>query len=419
MNAGRKFAFFLALGFLFSMMSVGHGQGTKQGLLPLSLNDSQVSSEAPIVVIGTLIDGTGARPVPDAVVVITNGFITAVGPRERIAIPRNARIFSFPLGTILPGFINAHVHTKYDEQQLQAWAREGITTVRDLGESVDKPWFALRDQLRANPKNTRIVAAGPVLAAPDGFVKEVSLEATSPEDAQAKVDQLIDAGADVIKIGLNSPILPEFSPDVVTAIAKAAHSRGRPVAAHVISAHGMGVAVEAGVDDINHLAPIGDKSEALIRQAVAARIYWIPTLEPGLAPPKERPSAQEQATPRQKPSRREKAMDSFKYFLKLGGLVALGNDSGSMPDVQVGMPIKEILSMRQEAGMTPMQIIEAATRHAARVCKLEKEIGTLEPGKLADLLVVEGNPLEDLNVLTNARLVIHNGVVIREEKECP
>jgi len=77
------------------------------------------------------------------------------------------------------------------------------------------------------------------------------------------------------------------------------------------------------------------------------------------------------------------------------------------------MPIKEILSMH-EVEMTPMQIIEAATRRAARVCRLEKELGTLQPGKLADLLVVEGNPLEDLNALTKIRLVIHDGVLIRE-----
>jgi imidazolonepropionase-like amidohydrolase len=199
-------------------------------------------------------------------------------------------------------------------------------------------------------------------------------------------------------------------PDVVKAVT-AAHTR-KPVA--LVGQRSWDVAVEARVDDINHLAPIGDKSEALIRQAKETGIYWIPTLEPQLGPP---PGKAQPPPPggKAQPTQRAKAIESFKYFLSLGGAVALGNDSGSMPGVQVGMPIKEILMM-QEAGLTPMQIIEASTRHAARVCRLEKEIGTLQAGKRADLLVVDGNPLEDLKALTKTRLVVHDGVIIREER---
>lgn len=408
MNSKAKFTLFLIMGCFLTMIGIsGQDKGRK---------------DLPIAVIGTLIDGTGAEPVPEAVVVIEDGSISAVGPRGKIKIPGHARILRFPGGTLLPGFINAHVHSKYDEEKLQTWAREGVTTVRDLGEAADKPWFALRDRLRANPKNARIVAAGPVLTCAGGFIEEVSLIVASAEDARDKVNKLIDAGADVIKVGLNSPLLPELSPDVVKAIVRAAHDRGKPVAAHVVSAHGMGVAVEAGIDDISHLAPIGDKSEALIRQTQAAGIYWIPTLEPRLGPPQEKtapgnnPPAADQAPPKGRPTRREMALESFKSFLRLGGLVALGNDAGTLPGVHVGMPIKEILSLQQEAGMTPMQIIVAATLQAARVCRLDKELGTLERGKRADLLVVEGNPLEDLRTLTKIRLVIHDGVIIQENE---
>jgi hypothetical protein len=156
------------------------------------------------------------------------------------------------------------------------------------------------------------------------------------------------------------------------------------------------IALDAGVDDINHLASFGKKSDALIRRIVKSGVYWIPTIEP--IPP----------------SHRERGIDAFRRFIKAGGKVALGNDSGSLPDVQVGMPIKEIQLMH-DAGMTPMEIIAAATRHAALVCNLEDQPGTLQPGKLADVLVVEGNPLEDLQTLTNIRLVIHEGVIIRKE----
>ena len=255
MTTKVKFTSILVLGCLLSMMSVSGRQRNEEELPAQGLKNSQESTGVPIAVTGTLIDGTGAEPVPEAVVVIKDRYIAAVGSRKDIKIPENARVFSFPHGTLLPGFINAHVHSKYDEMQLQTWAREGVTTVRDLAEAMGVPWFTLRDQLRANPKNARIVAAGPVFTVADGFVKEVSLIVTSPEDAQEKVNKLIDEGADVIKIGLNSPIYPELSPDVVKAIVNTAHSRGKPVAAHVISAHGMCVAVEAGVDDISHLAP--------------------------------------------------------------------------------------------------------------------------------------------------------------------
>lgn len=357
---------------------------------------SAPSARVPLVLTGTIIDGTGAEPVVDAAVVIKGKRITAVGPRKEIEIPGNAQFISFPGGTLLPGFINTHVHSKYNEGLLEAWALEGVTTVRDLAAAVDLPWFTLRDKLRTNPKCARVVAAGPVFTVPKGFIKEVSLIVTSPKDAQQKVNQLIDDGADVIKIGLNCPLNPVLSREEMAAIVKTAHQRGKPVAAHVISAHGLRIALDAGVDDINHLASFGKKSDALIRQIVKSGVYWIPTIE---------------ATPL---SFREKGIDAFRRFIKAGGKVALGNDSGSLPGVQVGMPIKEIQFMH-EAGMTPMQIITAATRNAARVCNLQDQLGTLQPGKLADVLVVEGNPLEDLQTLTNVRLVIHEGVIIRKE----
>jgi len=397
MSSKARFISLFFMSCLCFLMSAGATHSPGEKLSAPGPDDPKGSSGIPIAVTGTLIDGTGVAPVPDAVVVIEDGQITAAGPRKEVKIPANARILEFPGGTLLPGFINAHVHTMFDDKKLKAWAREGVTTVRDLAEAANLEWFALRDKLRADPRNARIVAAGPVFTCADGFLKEVSLVVSSPEDARAKVKALIDQGADVIKVGLNSPIYPELSPDVVKAIVDAAHGRGKPVAAHVISAQGMGVAVEAGVDDLSHMAPIGAKPEALIRQAKEKGIYWIPTFEP----------------PRGDPPR-QKVKDDFRLFLDLGGAVALGNDSGSMPNVQVGMPIKEILFM-QDAGMTPMRIIEAATRQAARVCRLENEIGTLQPGKRADLLVVDGNPLEDLNALTKTRLVIHDGIIIRLE----
>jgi imidazolonepropionase-like amidohydrolase len=108
-------------------------------------------------------------------------------------------------------------------------------------------------------------------------------------------------------------------------------------------------------------------------------------------------------------------LDNLSRFVKEGGMVALGTDfSGYIFDFESGMPMTEIFLMKK-AGMTPMEIIVAATKHAAFVCSLGDQIGTLEPGKIADILVVNSNPLDDLNALKDVRVVIRNGEIIRWE----
>ncbi|MFN2109544.1 MAG: amidohydrolase family protein, partial [Anaerolineae bacterium] len=107
--------------------------------------------------------------------------------------------------------------------------------------------------------------------------------------------------------------------------------------------------------------------------------------------------------------------DNLRRFLEVGGTVVMGNDGGYLPGLEIGMPVQELLAM-QDAGLTPMQIIVAATHNAAHVCGLENELGTLEVGKLADVLVVDGDPLQDLQALKDVHLVIHGGVIIRDER---
>ncbi len=108
-------------------------------------------------------------------------------------------------------------------------------------------------------------------------------------------------------------------------------------------------------------------------------------------------------------------VNNVRQFAEAAGQVALGNDYGGGPgDFELGIPMYEVEKL-SEAGLTPMQIIMASTKNAAHVSNMEQEIGTLEPGKMADVLVVGGNPLEDLQALTKVRLVVHSGVIIRDE----
>ncbi len=351
-----------------------------------------------IVIYGTIIDGTGAAPVKNGALVISGDRIAGVGEKGKVNVPAGAKVFEVKGGTILPGFINTHVHTNgFKEDTLKTWAREGVTTVRDLGLPKGVPPFKTRDQRRKNPEFARVLTAGPIVSAPEGFVPQVALFVESPEDAVKKITQLLDRGADVIKVGLNGPYKPVLSLETLKAITTLAHKRGKPVAAHNINTGDFDKLVEAGVDDIHHLMLNGPQlTDEQIKRMIDRGIVWVPTLE---------------AVP---PKFRDKKINQFKRFVRAGGKVAFGNDSGWMPHVAIGMPIKDI-KLLHEAGMTPGEIIVAATGGAARLCRVDKELGTLEKGKTADILVVKGNPLQNLDALTRPLLVIHEGTVIRKE----
>lgn len=364
----------------------------------------------PILVLagGTLIDGTGAPPVADAVLVIRGKRILTRGLRADATLPPGATVIDVSGATILPGFINTHVHGGYDATALAAWAQGGVTTVRDLATRPSLVDFAFRDATRTQPKLARLVAAGPMVTVRDGYPIAYwgmpALTVTSVEDARSKTGALLDQGADLIKIALESGAIfgqkmSMLSPEEAAAIVEVAHGRGKPVSAHVTVAADLTRALDAGVDDIAHMAT--DRvSDATIQRMVEANVYWEPTLElwqgVGL--------------------RRAAIAGNLRRFVAAGGKVALGTDYLGAPNVRfdLGMPITEI-ELMVDAGMTPMQIIVAATRNAAHVCGLARELGTLEPGKLADVLVVDGDPLADPHALTQTRLVLRDGVVIMQK----
>jgi|GEM_PF-136767 metal-dependent hydrolase (beta-lactamase superfamily II)/imidazolonepropionase-like amidohydrolase len=378
---------------------IAAGVGRVIVVQPVAASSGTNATGAPLVLLGTLVDGSGANPVPDAVIVIQGQQIVAVGPRAQVAVPAKARRIEIPKATILPGFINAHVHNAYATDNLERWAQTGVTTVRDVGAPVGLDYFARRDSLRSNPKLARVVAAGPLVTVPNGYPiagnNFPSLTVTSPEDARQKIDELIDAGAEVIKIALASGAGPVLSPAEASAIVETAHRRGIPVTAHATNAYYWTRALDAGVDHIEHVAT-DYVPDNLLRRMVERNVYLIPTLT----------------------ALSGRGASTLDRFVQAGGQVALGNDSGYLAGLEIGMPMREILAM-QGAGMSPMQIIVAATRNAARVCRLDQTLGTLEAGKIADVLVVEGDPLSDLNALTNVRLVVHYGEVIYSQSETP
>jgi imidazolonepropionase-like amidohydrolase len=358
-----------------------------------------------VVVNGTLVDGTGAAPLPDAVLAIGDrGRIVGVGLRGQVEIPAGTEVIDVQGATIMPGFINAHVHDGYSAANLEAWARAGVTTVRD--EAINQRGVLLKDLILrrdaawTNPRYARLVSAGWMITAPGGYGQ---LGVSTADEAGRWVAEELDAGADLIKVAVEDGIAgrtdqPVLSAAALQAAVAAAHARGKPISAHVTDARFLETIVNAGVDDAAHvtwdLVP-----DAVFQQMIAQHITMVPTL-----------------TVLEAYGSGAGAQANLRRFVALGGSVALGNDytdipQNNFPHFELGMPMHEIERMA-ESGMTAMQIIVAATRNAAHVCGLDDELGTLETGKTADVLVVNGDPLRDLNALTNVRLVIHRGIVI-------
>jgi imidazolonepropionase-like amidohydrolase len=355
---------------------------------------------------GVLVDGTGASPVPDAALLIRGDRIAAVGPSDSVLLPDSTDVIDVHGGTILPGLINSHVHRAYAAHNLRSWARGGVTTVRDLGADPEDPLFAIRDSLLRDSRNARLVAAGPLVTVPNGypmvpFGSRSGLPVTSPEDAAAKAAELLDRGADLIKVAAESGgafgmRIPCLSSEELAAIVSVAHNRGAQVSAHVLVSQDLERALDAGVDDIAHM--VCDRlSEELIGRIVSHGVYHVPTMELWRNVGYDLDQV---------------AADNLRRLVKAGGKIALGTDYVGYTGVfDLGMPMHEIASMH-DAGMTPMQIIVAATRNAAHVCGLGDELGTLEVGKIADVLVVDGNPLHDIHALSNVRLVLRDGKVV-------
>ncbi|MFC2156356.1 amidohydrolase family protein [Acidobacteriota bacterium] len=368
-----------------------------------------LSDETLVLINGTIIDGTGAPPINGSVIIINDGQISEMGFSENIDIPDSARIIDLEGKFILPGFFNAHIHRGHSRSNLKAWAREGVTSVRDLGATPRDNIFKFRDSVGKDPEYARLVAAGPMVTVPGGYPNvpwgaPSGLPVKSTSDARQKVIRLLENGADIIKVALESGRsfgikIPVLSLEQASAIVDVAHSGGTLVSAHVLTSNDLELALDAGVDDIAHMVT-DNPTDDLIHRVVKDDVVWVPTLELWFGVD---------------PDLGQIAIRNLSRFVEAGGTVALGTDyEGYNSRFDLGMPIREIRWMK-ESGMTAMQIITAATQNAARVCNIGNKTGTLEEGKMADIIIVNGNPLENLDALLDVRMVIHNGSIIRDE----
>jgi len=398
----------------------------------------QVPDDALVIAGGTVVDGTGSAPIADGVVVVSGDRIVAMGEAADFEIPESATVLDAGGGSILPGIINSHTHATDNPVVRRTFLADGVTTVCNLGASFDQlPRF---DQATApDGPAARGFWAGPIITAPGGYPGpvygfEFTYEVATPAEARAAVTDLLDRGASMIKIALapgdpRDP-WPVLDLETVRAIVGEAHARGVLVRAHVFEPYLVeDIVLPAGIDVIEHspfpiLSPEQEASvldsddprsqlfdvEApeygrLLARVVEQGIVMVPTLDAQIGSlfRKLHRSPIEQIVV-------DVHVEAVHRFHALGGIIAVGNDYGANPDVESGMPLTE-MKLLLAAGLTPLEVIEASTRNAAFVCGQGDALGTLEPGKLADVIIIDGDPLSDLEAMDRVLAVVNDGQV--------
>jgi imidazolonepropionase-like amidohydrolase len=366
----------------------------------------------------TLIDATGAAPLPDAAVAIRDGRIAAVGRAGELLYSADTPVYDVSGGTLMPGFINAHVHiTGLSENDLRRWTRAGVTTLRDLAGPLEER-VQLRDSFlaRNDPTLPRLLVSGPIITVASGYpfavkdphLRVASLAVHGSSNAHSEVARFAAAGIDQIKIALSGRTdvhWGELSDQELASIIETARAYGLPVTAHVDRASALRRAVLSGISDSAH-SPRDRVPNEVFKLMVERGITMVPTIAvyECLAESRGTGDAWRRST-------MPIMYDNIRRFVAMGGTLALGDDFGGVPGMPLGMPMDEIRHWIA-AGLSPMDVIVAATRGGARVTGLSESLGTVEVGKVADLLVVEGDPLADYRALNRPLLVVHGGQVV-------
>lgn len=393
---------------------------------------------------GRLIDVRTGNVTSNAFILIEGDRITAVG--TNVTIPTNAEVIDLSTRTVLPGFIDCHTHLTFDPSQMgysslgisiprsaltgarnaRITLEAGFTTVRNVG-AAGYSDIALRDAINAGDvPGPRIVASGPALGITGGHCDNNLLApefhhtdegvADGVSNVMQKTREVIKYGADVIKFCSTGGVLSlgddpkasQYTLDEMKAIVTEAHRLGRKVAAHAHGGDGIKLAVMAGVDSIEHGTYIDDEAVKMMKERGT---YLVPTLYLGdwfLE------NYQRMGVPAQMAAKGKEVMPAARINIArafaMGVPVAFGTDAAVYPH---GLNAREF-AVYVKLGMTPLQAIQTATVHAAKLLGMEDRIGTLEVGKYADLVAVEGDPLKDVTELERIRVVIKGGVVVKK-----
>jgi imidazolonepropionase-like amidohydrolase len=360
-----------------------------------------------------IIDGTGKAPVEKATLLVRNGRIEAVG--ASVKIPAGVERIDVAGKTIIPGIVNGHGHVN-DLGQLSLYARYGITTVFSLGGAKE---IELRDQTRAAQQTSALTRSRLYIAGPIPVSKTAG-------DARQAVDANAAAKTDIMKFRLDDNLgrTDKMPPEAYSAILDEAHKKGMRVAVHIVTLADAKAVLRLGADYIAHSVrdqEIDSETIALLKKNNA---FYTPTLmrevstfvyaekpaflsDPFLLKDGNQAEIAKARDPAfQESMRNDKgalwykehlpvAMRNLKKVEDAGVPVVMGTDTGPPYRFQGYFEHLELEYMTQ-AGLTPMQVLVAATGTAARCLHAEDQLGTLGPGKWADFLVLAGNPLDDI-----------------------
>lgn len=408
---------------------------------------------ATIIHAGQLLAVPGERPLTSQTVVVRNGMIEAVRSGYLDAAQlglENADVVDLKDQFVLPGLIDMHTHvtgerdpeanphewvTRYEAsvaleaiQYLERTLDAGFTTVRNVGadhkvilplkEAVEKGWI----------RGPRVIAAAGGVTATGGhgdmhgYRDEITAlyprvgVCDGADDCRRAVRALVKQGAELIKITATGGVLSntaagvgqQLTDEEMKAIVETAHSLGRKVAAHAHAAGGINAALRAGVDSIEHGSFLDDESVRLFRESGA---YLVPTLLAGVSIAEEM-----EVNPEIPPAIRAKIAEvspamraAFRRALEGGVNIAFGTDSGVS---RHGINARE-LELMVEYGMEPSRVIRSATVDAARLLGREQQLGTIETGKAADIIAVDGNPIANISELLDVDWIMKGGTVYR------
>ena len=423
---------------------------------------------------GKLIDGTGRPPIENSVIVIRAGRFQAVGGRGEVSVPADAQVIDVRGKTVLPGFIDGHGHLEDFHGEL--YLHLGITTCANIELYQDGPWTLAQKQGTDLGKihGPRIWmsgrAIGGVSTGHDAFGSRTARDniiVTTAEQVRKAVQRKKELGCEILKVN-------EFlALDLLKVAVDEAHGLGMPVAAHSWDVVGS---VKAGVDAIEHIWSVGyssipyaparrklaeDRLGGVIDQELAGAYYqtenfdlvigamvehhvaWTPTIAKWLRPLS--PSAErfrerenrilndpnadlpaavrtvtdnaydkllKRYTSQQLDQARvgyDKAKEFIRRFVQAGGTLKEGSDP---PRGMAALLMHQALAIDVEAGVPPMKAIQAATLNVAKTFKKDKDYGSVEPGKVADLSIIEGDPLQDIWMTQNVKMVVMDGKVI-------
>jgi imidazolonepropionase-like amidohydrolase len=397
----------------------------------------------------TLIDGTG-KIISDAAIIVDGDKIVSI--EKKIALPKGIATIDLGNYTILPGLIDAHAHPLIAPDDYQTFhlressASKALVGLKRVQRLLDAGWTTLRiagdadvgyAHLEIRDAINQGLFVGPHIYGAGHYISVTGgggdinyysyeqniiadgLIADGPEEMRKAVRNEIKYGSDWIKILVtgafmtvgDNPKNVHFSPEELQAVVQEAGRRGIPVMAHAHATEGIKQAVKAGVRSIEHGSYLDEEA---IDMMVSHGVYLVPTLTVGLyfdeKIPDSKSLAKAVALTRKS---KEGVYENLRLAIKKGVKIAVGTDYVGFPPEFSAREFAELVKL----GMTPMQAIQAGTKVNAELLMKENEIGTLEPGKLADLIAVKGDPLKDLSELQRVKFVMIGGKVVKNDRE--